>query len=170
MSCLLQPCLLLFLTHHLPAVHSSLPLSPCSGTIPPSSLPLSAGAGGRTLHPVSRVRLGPNQGGSAGPRSNLPLRARGPGAEGSESGAGPSVLEGLARWCNRCGNPHGRPTGPVCALCGTLQTDQLIPVQTSGAGMSSQTAGPCLEWGQSAHQNLLSQDQPGHSLSHCWSV
>ncbi len=160
----------LFLTHPLLAVHLSLPLSPCFGTIPPSSPLLSAGAGGRTLHLVSRVRLGPNQGGSSGPRSSLPLHAQGPGAEGSGSEAGPSVLEGQARWCSRYGNPHGRPTGLVCALCDTLQTDQLILVQTSGAGMSSRTAGPCLEWGLSAHQNPPSQDQPGHLLSHCWSV
>lgn len=170
MQCQLQPSSLLFLTHPLPAIHLSLPLSPCSGTIPPSSPPLSAGAGGRTLHLVSKARLGLNLGGSGGPRSILPLHARGPEAEGSESGAGPSVLEGRVQWCTHYGNPHGRPIGPVCEQCDTLQTDWLILVQRSGAGMSSQTAGPCLEWGRSVLQNLLSQDQPGHLQLRCWSV
>lgn len=170
LSRLPQPSLLLFVTHPLLAVHSSLPPSPCSGTIPPSSPLLSAGAGGRTLHLVSRERHDLNQEGSSGPRSSLPLHAQGPGAEESGNGAKPSVPEGQARWCNRCGNPHDRPTDLVCALCDTLQTDRLIPVQTSGAGMSSRTAGPCLEWGPSAHQNPPSPDQPGHLLSRCWNV
>lgn len=147
-------------THHHLGAHSPQPLSPCSGTILPSFPPQTAAVAERTLHLWDTVKHGLSWAGCGDPPASLPLLAQNVNEEE------PWVPCHRARSSRHHGSVHDKPIAPVCALWSGTQTR----ARMSGVGKSSRTEDSCPVLEHSALQNLLSPDQPGHLLLHCWTA